>query len=167
MPRRTTKTQLLAEIAAERQALLKWISPLSPAQMSQPGILGLWSVKDVLAHLMEWEQMFLGWYATGLKGQTPAMPAEGYNWRQLPQLNQRIYEKYARVTLEEVLNQAERSYKQMLKLVQDLPEADLFTPGRFAWTGKHPLASFITPNTSSHYRWARDGIRKGLKAQKG
>jgi uncharacterized protein (TIGR03083 family) len=166
MPKPTTKAQLLAKIAAERQALLKLISPLSPAQMTQPGILGVWSVKDVLAHLMEWEQMFLGWYATGLKGQTPAMPAEGFNWRQLPQLNQRIFEKYALAELADLRNQCEKSYQQILKLVEDLPETDLFTPGRYPWTGAHALVSFILPNTSSHYHWARDGIRKGLKAKR-
>lgn len=166
MPRSTTKTQLLAEIVAERLALEKLIAPLSPTQMTQAGILGEWSVKDVLAHLMEWEQMFLSWYAAGLAGKTPAIPAEGFNWRQLPQLNQRIFEKYASAALEDVLSQAENSYGQMLTLIQDLPEVDLFTPGRFPWTGEHPLVSFIIPNTSSHYRWARNGIRKGLKAQK-
>lgn len=27
-----------------------------------PGVVGDWPVKDVLAHLVAWEQMCLGWY---------------------------------------------------------------------------------------------------------
>jgi len=165
MPRPTTKTQLLTEIVAERKALEKLIASLSPAQLTQTGIFGVWSVKDVLAHLMEWEQMFLGWYAAGLAGETPTMPAEGFNWRELPQLNQRIFEKYAGASFEDVLSQCENSYQQIIELVENLPEADLFIAGRYPWTGAHGLVSFILPNTSSHYRWARNGIRKGLKAR--
>jgi hypothetical protein len=49
----------------------------------QPGIVGEWSAKDVLAHLTEWEQMVLGWYHAGLAGETPALPAPGFKWSEL------------------------------------------------------------------------------------
>ena len=67
MPRPTTKSQLLAEIEKEHIALEELIATLTPEQMTQQSVVGKWSVKDVLAHLMEWEQMFLGWYAVVLR----------------------------------------------------------------------------------------------------
>jgi hypothetical protein len=44
-----------------------------------------------------------------------------------------------------------------------MSEAELFTPGRYAWTGTNALFAYIVPNTSSHYRWARQAIVKGLR----
>ena len=50
----------------------------STRQMIKPGITrGGWSIKDVLAHLIEWQQMNLKWCATGARGEKPAMPAPG------------------------------------------------------------------------------------------
>ena len=89
MSRPTTKKQLLEAIEVEQKALDQLLAELSLAQMTQPGIVGEWSVKDVLAHLLEWQQMVLNWYSTGLKGKVPAIPAEGLNWSQIPELNPR------------------------------------------------------------------------------
>lgn len=165
MPKPTTKPHLLAESQAEYGALERLLTPLSPEQMLQPGAIGDWSVKDVLAHLYEWQQMFFGWYEAGLRGETPALPGRGYKWNQLPALNQEIYTAYHGAALKDVLAKFRASHERTLALVESLPEADLFTPGRFAWSGKHSLATFISANTASHYRWARTAIRKKLKPQ--
>jgi hypothetical protein len=165
MPRPTTKKQLLTEIQKERAALADLLVDLSAEQMTQPGVLGAWSVKDVLAHLIEWEQMVLGWYAAGKKGKIPAIPAEGIKWSELPRLNQQIYEKHRDRSLPDVLKQFVASYRKIFKLAEGLSEKDLFTRGRYAWTGTTTLAAYIIGCTSSHYRWASTGIRKGLKAK--
>ena len=70
MPRPHTKALLLSESQKERAALDELLEPLTPVQMTEPGILGEWSVKDVLAHLYEWEQMVLGWLAATERGKT-------------------------------------------------------------------------------------------------
>ena len=88
MPRPTSKTDLLAAIEKERSALETYLETLTLEQMTDPGIVGEWSVKDVLAHLIEWEQMVLGWHAAGLRGETPELPAPGFKWNQTPALNQ-------------------------------------------------------------------------------
>jgi hypothetical protein len=72
--------------------------------MEEPGIVGEWSVKDVLAHLYEWEQMVLRWLAAGKRGETPEVPAEGYKWNQLPALNEEIWLKYKDLPLDEILS---------------------------------------------------------------
>lgn len=68
MSKPTTKAQPQAEIEQERQALEELLTTLSPEQMNQPAVVGEWSVKDVLAHLSEWETMWLRWFADGLAG---------------------------------------------------------------------------------------------------
>ena len=163
MPRPTTKLALINETKTERLALEKLLAALTPDQMIQPGALGEWSVKDVLAHLVEWEQMFLGWYAAGLRGEKPAVPAEGYNWGQLPALNKMIYKKHHERSLEDVLQQFQASYLQTLELVESLPESDLFVRGLYPWMNQNNLAACIHANGGAHYKWAREGIRKGMR----
>jgi uncharacterized protein (TIGR03083 family) len=166
MPELKTKEALLEEIRHEREALDKFLAGLSPGQMAQPGAIAEWSVKDVLAHLAEWEQLLLVWYTAGLRGEVPQLPAEGYTWAQMDDLNQVIYERYRHRSLDDVLSYYRTSYAQVLDAVQAMAEADLFTPGRFAWTKQNTLADYVVPCTSEHYRWAQVEMRKGLKSRR-
>lgn len=166
MPKPATKSELLDDIHRERAGLGQLVASLSAEQIAQPNVVGPWSVKDVLAHLTAWKLLFLGWYAAGLRGETPALPAEGYNWGKLAQLNQQIYEQHRDQPLPEVLAQFEEAYAAVHQLAEGLPDDALFAPGAYAWTGKHALVTYIAPNTSEHYRWARQEIRKGLRAAK-
>jgi uncharacterized protein (TIGR03083 family) len=166
MQHASNKEDVLTAIHSERKVLEELIAPLSPEQMTAPGALGEWSVKDVLAHLVEWEQMFLGWYNAGLRGEKPALPAEGYNWRQLNELNHVIYLKHKDRPLAEVLEDFAASYQQILEVVEKLDEEDMFGMGRFAWCGKLALEAYIAGNTSRHYAWACKYMRVGRRKRK-
>ena len=133
--------------------------------MIEPGVVGEWSAKDVLAHLIEWEQMCLGWYRAGLRGEVLETPAPGYRWNQTPELNQMIYEKHRDRSLDEVLAQFGASHREILGVIQGLSDEELFTAGRYAWTKKLTMGTYFVSATSSHYLWARKEIRKGLKAK--
>lgn len=165
MPRPVSKAQLIDEARREYAALEKLLAPLSLQVMTAPGALGEWSVKDVLAHLYAWQQMFFGWYAAGLRGEIPALPAQGYNWAQLPALNQAIFERYQETPLDELLACFRQSHQATLALIESLPEAELTATGQYAWLRQHSLLTYFNANTASHYRWARSGLRKGLKAR--
>jgi hypothetical protein len=57
-----TKQELLESIRTTHAQLEKKFSQLTPKQMIWPGSMDNWSVKDILAHLVDWEQRFIGWY---------------------------------------------------------------------------------------------------------
>lgn len=166
MPRPTTKKGLLEAIEVEHKALEGLLAGLSPAQMTQPGVVGEWSVKDVLAHLLEWQLMLLSWHAAGLKGKVPVTPAERFNWAQLPELNQQIYEKHCNRPLADIQKEFKASHRKMLNTIQGLSEEELFARGHYAWTKNNTLGAYFVSGTSSHYHWARTNIKKGLKAGK-
>lgn len=165
MPRPTTKAGLLEAIETERSALEQLLAELSPEQMIEPEIVGNWSVKDVLAHLLEWEEMVLMWHAAGLEGNVPVTPSEEFNWGQLPQLNQQIFEKHHNRSLAIIQKDFQSSYKKIRKTIQGLSDEDLFTRNRYAWTKNNTLGAYFVSSTSSHYHWARVAIKKGLKAK--
>lgn len=126
-----------------------------------------WSVKDILAHLVGWEQRFIDWYQAGRRGETPQPPEVGYTWRNMAVLNQKYYEMHKDEPLEKVLADFQASYHQILGLVEAMYEQEITQPGFYAWTGSLPLTAWIAANTSSHYNWAirmirPQKIRKGL-----
>ena len=166
MPRPENKQDLLKAIDNERRKLEKTLENLTPQELIEPGIVGEWSVKDVLAHLSAWEQMCLGWYHTGIRGEMPALPAPGFKWNQIAQLNHQIYEEHKDQPLEEVLDYFQDSSREILELIQYLSDQKLFSPGQFAWTKKNTLGTYFVSNTSSHYAWANKEIRKGWKVKK-
>src|SRR5262245_11754717 len=49
-----TRVALLAHIRASYARFQARLAPLSDAQLTSPGAVGTWSIKDVLAHLTAW-----------------------------------------------------------------------------------------------------------------
>jgi hypothetical protein len=90
MGKQLRKRELLKEIYLERTALDDALAVLTARQMTQAGVTRSgWSVKDILAHLVEWQQMNLDWYEAGLRGEKPAIPAPGITMREI--FSARVY----------------------------------------------------------------------------
>lgn len=171
MARYATKTALLEAILEERCLLERKMEGLSAAEMVWPGSMDRWSVKDILAHLVDWEQRFIGWYEAGRRGEAVHTPAPGMTWRDLPRLNQEGYERHRERPLEDVLADFHASFRQVLTLVQGIPEEEMFSAECHRWAGKWKLAGYIAGNTCDHYRWARAQvrprrIREGMAAER-
>lgn len=162
MPKPATRKDLLIEMDKQYSALMTLIDSLDTSACEQP-VVGEWAVKDVLAHLTAWQSLFMGWHESGLRGETPVMPASGYNWSQTPALNQAIYTAHCRETLSEARSAFEASHQRLMELVNALSNEDIFERGRFPWTRQNALSTYLIPATSSHYHWALTEIRKGLK----
>ncbi|MBI5961545.1 MAG: ClbS/DfsB family four-helix bundle protein [Chloroflexi bacterium] len=160
-----TKKDLMAEFQAERQKLAQLLAGLSEDQMVQPGVCEGWSVKDILAHVTVWEQMVLGWYRAGRRGENPKTPADDLKWSETPILNQRIYEQYRDTPLAEIRAQYETTHQAMIETVQTMSEEELFTPKFYAWTNTTLLFRYVWSSTGAHFNWARTEIRKWIKAQ--
>jgi hypothetical protein len=157
--RAKTKQELLGSIRMTRELLERKFSKLTPTQMVWPGSMDHWSVKDILAHLVDWEQRFIGWYQAGLRGEVPETPAPGMTWRELPKLNQQGYERHKDDSLESVLDQFEESHQEILELIEGMSDQEIFEVKYYEWAGDSSLLPWIAANTSSHYNWARRNIR--------
>ena len=93
--RYTTKEALLADIQQQHDSLCARLDQVPKSRQSESGVWGDgWTVTDLVAHLAEWQHMFLRWYDTGLTGGTPELPARGYKWNELRQLNDAIWVKH-------------------------------------------------------------------------
>jgi hypothetical protein len=166
--RYTSKQALLHDIRTEHELLLRQLEEIPNARWREPGVWGDgWSLCDLVAHLAEWQRMFLGWYGEGLRGATPRMPAPGYRWSETPALNRAIREKHRVRSRAAIRADFDSGYTRIVRIVGSLTPGKLLEPGHYPWTGRNPLATYIGPNTASHYRFAVKVIKRWLKGTAG
>lgn len=110
--------------------------------------------RDVIMHLYEWHAMLERWYREGMDGDTPSIPAPGYKWRTLKQLNMRIWENYQEVTLNQAIKKLKLSHERVMKLIKAHTNEEIMTKKYYKWTKTTNLYSYFAENTTKHYVWA-------------
>jgi len=160
----STKAALLEDMEVEFDALAAFLDRIPSLRYTEGGVWGDdWTVLDLVAHLAEWQAMFLGWHTTGLSGGTPEMPAPGYRWNQTPALNRAIQQKHRDRGYDEVWSEFSTTYRTVLDLARSLSEAELLEAGHFEWTGRNALVTYLGANTASHYRFAQKVLKRWVK----
>lgn len=150
-----SKHALIEDIRKAHDVLCERLREIPKARWREPGVWGDgWTIADLVAHLAEWQRLFLSWYEDGLAGATPQMPAPGFKWSETPRLNRAIHAKHRERASAAVWADFTSTHRQIVQLVDALSPGQLLAPGHFAWTGTHPLATYLGPNTASHYRFA-------------
>ena len=166
MPRPKTKRTLEQQSQKNFQRLMEFIQGFSEEERQREFPEGTMNrnIRDVLGHLHHWHLLFLKWYEVGMKGEKPAMPAEGYTWKMNSQLNHWIWEQYRKISLVEVISKLRNSHQQMQGYISVHTEEELFEKKRYKWTGSTSLAAYLISATSSHYDWAYKLIKKAKKS---
>ncbi len=165
MPRPKTKAELIERSRENFRRLNELVDSFSEKERNAEFPKGTLNrnIKDVIAHLHEWNLMFLGWYEVGMTGEKPDMLAKDYTWRTLPELNKVIREKYKDDDLSEVQKNFEASYKTLQKLINKHSDKELFEKKRYKWTGSTSMGAYLVSACSSHYEWAFKLIKKAKR----
>lgn len=164
-----SKPHILAEIRRERadlEAVLASASArVSASRLGQPlaGDDG-WSVKDILAHIVAWEQVLLYWWQAGQNGETPTDPAPNLSDDDVERLNTAFYQANRERSLTAVQDDFRRSYAQVMAMLEAAPAAAIEQPGYFPWAEDAPFAWFVIANTSDHYLEHRLQIAAWIEA---
>ncbi len=160
MPRPTDRAQLLSRSQAAFDELMAAVEAVPVEERLKAGACGGWSVKDLLAHLHAWHEMFFSWYDTGMAGGKPALPAPGFSWKDTPALNEKIYQEYKDADYRVVAASLKESHLKIMALAERHSDAELFTKQKYAWTGSTSLGAYFIGSMSSHYEWASGLIKK-------
>jgi hypothetical protein len=134
----TTKDELLARIGAEHEGWRALVTEVGEGRMEQPGPMGEWTFKDMAAHLSGWRERTIRRLEAG-PGVEPPMPWPA-NLDDDDEINDWIHEQNRARPLGDVLTDADASYDRLAAAIAALPEADVTTPGRFAWAEGIALA---------------------------
>jgi hypothetical protein len=165
MEEQMTKSKLYKAIYAEREALETTLARLGVDEMIKPALESGWSVKDVLAHIVDWEQRMIEWINESLDGDGPDLSSD-WSDEVLNKLNQEIYEANKDRDLQDVLDEFTLSYQQSWTAVKRLNDEDLFEPNRFAWREGRPMWYIVDANMSAHYKEHNEAIKKWLEEKR-
>ena len=147
-----SQAQLTASIQAGHGLFKALLAELDAEAMLQPGVVGAWSVKDLVAHIVVHEQRMLSWVAERLGGRVPAaVQPYGLPDDEIAVVNEKIYQENRDRPLSEVLADLDRVHAQVLRLVVEAPTVDLLDARRFALHGGEPLWAAVAANTFEHY----------------
>lgn len=151
------KADVIADLRAARHRLLEAIAGLTPEQMLQIGACGLWSVKDVLAHLVAWEAELV----------TTLARLDQYQQRaphivlieDLDEWNAEQYHLNAPRALDDVLADFAGVHRHLIQAIEALEERVLESNRQFPWMEGESLSYLIAENATWHEEEHAEDIR--------
>ena len=158
------KAVLLAELGASRAELESVVSHVPPKRMTESGACGMWSVKDVLAHLAVGNDWLALQLERRARGEAPG-PEELRRDRELglddnQTRNMYFAQQHQDLDLVYVRNWDQRANQRLLAALADLPEFSLLEPDW--WTLGRPLGSvFDTGHDQEHARDIQRWLEQG------
>lgn len=169
MPR-TNKPVFLGRLLRERDKFELLVNQVGFARrMTLKGVVGKWSVKDILAHILAYEQYMAdrlveisqGEIYVPCKTQTALdafLDQFGYPDFGSPLLDEEapnawVVEKYMNVSLEDVITQEMNAFLSIVAYLEKLPEDVI---------NRHNLYERVANNTYKHYREHIRDIRHWL-----
>jgi hypothetical protein len=160
MPRAQNKQQLLEFGKKEFDRLIGLVGTLTSDQRDKEYIFDNRTTKDIVAHLLAWQLLELGWYKEGMGGEKPAIPAPGYTFKDAPKLNEKLYQEFKSINWNDLVKKLTASHNKLLAIVNKHTDMELSTKKKYAWTGSTSITCYLASALSSHYVWAIDLIRK-------
>jgi hypothetical protein len=156
--------ELLDLIDQQWSALMETIAPLTDQQITAAPP-GAWSVKDNLAHVAAWERFLLLHH---LQGQPPHqvldIEAEVFEALDEDAQNALIFARRKDRSVEEVLEELERTHAEVLTHLQRITFADLMQPCYADDPTNRPLIDAVAGNTYEHYQEHRISIAELIGA---
>jgi hypothetical protein len=142
------KKEILNALEEGRKKFLQAIEGLSDEQMQQPGVVGKWSVKDLLAHLglCEAELITMLWQLK--QGQKPSYPT--LNNADVDRINEKWYQENKSRPLERVRADFLAVRKQTIRQVERYIDSELNDPQRYPVLGGEPLEEWIAGDSYRH-----------------
>ena len=136
------------------------VTQIGPDRMTQPGVEGDWSVKDIIAHVT--------WYEREMLGVLRERALVGSDLWNLPldQRNATIFEQNKQRALDAVLEESRQVFPQLLELAAGLSDEELNDPHRFSeMPEKWSPWELVASNRYTHYPDHIGSIRAWLNQQ--
>ena len=146
---RSTRETLLQTIETRWEELGESVEGLSDAQMVAPGVVGDWSVKDILAHITTWELESLKHLPEIAAGKPQQRYKDVYGG--LDAFNALKFAENRERSLEEVRSRFGKTHRRLLDFLDTVPDELLHSRERFR--------SRLRWDTYSHYPMHAEHIR--------
>ncbi len=140
------RDEILKTLRDSRANMEAALAGLSDAQLTDPGAMGEWSVKDILSHLTAWEAEAVTVLAKAKQGRKPGR----IPWAdaEVDALNATWYKENRSRPLDRVLADFRGVRAQMLRQVESFTDQDLVEPR--PWFENRALLEMIKAETFEH-----------------
>ena len=150
------KAQILIGLREELERWLGLLAVLSVEQITAPVLPANLSVKDVVAHLMVWQQRSIIRLEAALHGREPEFPGwpaglDPESDEDVDRVNAWIYETTHPQPWAAVYEGWHAGFLRLLALAESIPDRDLLEPGRFAWLYGLPLSAVLLGSYDHHH----------------
>lgn len=150
----TDKATFLATLQQGREQWEALLVRVPAARMQEPGAAGIWSVKDVIAHIGVYEHWTADQVEAVLRGEQEAPPDP----RATPEIeamtmderNDYFYRLARSRSLADVVADEAQDYQRLLAALQALPAAD-YASANYSWTGGQMIGDALVGNTFGHF----------------
>jgi len=123
---------------------------LSDSQLTEPGVTGSWSVKDIIAHVTWWEDEALKHLPLIITGGRP--PRYSTQYGGIDAFNAQMTEQRHSLSLSVVLRQMDETHRRLIDYVHSAPEEQFTRETRFRRR--------LRLDTYSHYPQHAKAIRE-------
>jgi hypothetical protein len=118
------RQQLLNRLDTAWGAFQASYAGLSSSRLTEPGVAGDWSVKDIVAHVTWWEEEALRHLPLIMAGGRP--PRYSVTYGGIDAFNAMMSERKRDMPLSDVLTQQNDTHQRLIDFIQSVPE-DQFT----------------------------------------
>lgn len=144
------KQQLLRRLDKAWSLLKESYDGLSESRLMEPGVIGTWSVKDILAHVTTWEEETLKVLPLIIQGRQ--LPRYSVVYGGIDAFNAQMAEQKRNLSLAEVLTQLDKIHSRLIDYIQRAPEEQ--------FTGGTRFRRRLRLDTYSHYSQHARAIRE-------
>ena len=143
------KQQLLKQLEKAWAAIKESYAGLSDSQLTESGVMGNWSVKDILAHVTTWEEEALKYLPLIITG---GRPPRYTRYGGIDAFNAQMTEQKRGLALSDVLRQLDETHRRLISYIQSVPEEHFIGETRF----RHRLRLDTYSHYSEHARAIRE-----------
>lgn len=152
-----TKDELIDQLENSREAFLNAIEGLGDEDLQAKGVVGDWSIKDTMAHLVAWEAEMVKLLWQAQQGENPS--SAHFSGQSDDSLNAAFHALTRDRPLERVLDDFAAVRKQTIRRLEAFKATDLGDPLRFPWLNHTPLWKWIADSTFTHENEHAEQVR--------
>lgn len=153
------KSKLIEELQLSRREIETLLRGLNEEQMTEPGVMNGWSIKDILAHLARWEGEMVTALFQIKQGRRPSR-ADIESMDEVDRLNADWHQQDRERSLNLIVQDFRGLRKQTLRRVEEFSHQELNDPEQWDWLRGEPLHRWIAIDTFKHERQHAEFIRQ-------
>lgn len=124
---------------------------------------------QMIAYQLGWMNLLLSWEREEQEGKIVITPTPEYKWNNLGGLYNSFYEEYSKFTLKELCAEFIKKEEEIIKLINNYTDEELFHRGGRKWSSSTPsnwpIWRWIHVNTVAPFKSFRTKVRKWKKVR--